>query len=207
MSHIPNNSRFQQKQEKRRKSILLNVILGIVLLIAITVSYQLLTSSSKQEAATEVKKTKSVKQKETANNGKLVVKEDETKTSEEEQASTQPADDTKTEDTKVSVPNQSGSGVQEAYTNPSWKPIGTSQSGEHTTQFDDTTQDWKEMISAISYAIQVPSDTLTILFIGNNGPNKAIGTVQAKDTKQKYKVYIEWVDNQGWQPTLVQVMK
>lgn len=201
MSQIPNNSRFQTKQERRRKGILLNILLGIVLLTAVTVAYQLFTSSSEQTATKETKAT-SAAQKEKENTGQLVVKKDDKDSAKEEEASTQP-----TEDTKVMVGNQNDPAVQEAYTNPSWQPIGTSQSGPHTTQFDDNTQDWKEMIQAISYAIQVPADTLTIWYLGNNGSNKAVGTVTAKDTKQKYKVYIEWVDNEGWKPTLVQLMK
>lgn len=201
MSQIPNNSRFQTKQERRRKGILLNILLGIVLLTAVAVAYQLFTSSSEQTATKETKTT-SAAQKEKENTGQLVVKEDDKDSAKEEEASTQP-----TEDTKVMVENQNDPAVQEAYTNPSWQPIGTSQSGPHTTQFDDSTQDWKEMTQAISYAIQVPADTLTIWYLGNNGSNKAVGTVTAKDTKQKYKVYIEWVDNEGWKPTLVQLMK
>lgn len=201
MSQIPNNSRFQTKQGRRRKGLLLNILLGIVLLTAVTVAYQIFTSSPEQTATKETKTT-SATQKKKINNGQLVVKEDDEDLAKEEEASTQP-----TEDTKVMVENQNDPAVQEAYTNPSWQPIGTSQSGPHTTQFDDNTQDWKEMIQAVSYAIQVPADTLTIWYLGNNGPNKAIGTVSAKDTKQKYKVYIEWVDNEGWKPTLVQLMK
>lgn len=206
MSQIPNNSRFQTKQGRRRKGLLLNILLGIVLLTAVTVAYQLFTSSPEQTATKETKtketKTTSAAQKEKEKNGKLVVKEDDKDSAKEEEASAQP-----TEDTKVTVENQSDPAVQEAYTNPSWQPVGTSQSGPHTTQFDDSTQDWKEMIQAVSYAIQVPADTLTIWYLGNDGPNKAVGTVTAKDTKQKYKVYIEWVDNEGWKPTLVQLMK
>lgn len=206
MSQIPNNSRFQKKQGKRRKGLLLNILLGIVLLTAVTVAYQLFTSSPEQTATKETKtketKTTSAAQKEKEDTDQLVVKEDDKDSAKEEEASAQP-----TEDTKVAVEDQNDPAVQEAYTNPSWQAIGTSQSGPHTTQFDDGTQDWKEMTQAISYAIQVPADTLTIWYLGNNGPNKAVGTVTAKDTKQKYKVYIEWVDNEGWKPTLVQLMK
>ena len=206
MSQIPNNSRFQKKQGKRRKGFLLNILLGIVLLTAVTVAYQLFTSSPEQTATKETKtkeaKTTSAAQKKKEDTGQLVVKEDDKDSAKEEEASTQP-----TEDTKVAVEDQTDPAVQEAYTNPSWQAIGTSQSGPHTTQFDDSTQDWKEMTQAISYAVQVPADTLTIWYLGNNGPNKAVGTVTAKATKQKYKVYIEWVDNEGWKPTLVQLMK
>jgi Domain of unknown function (DUF1510) len=47
---------------------------------------------------------------------------------------------------------------------------------------------------------------MTILFLGNNGENKSVGTVKQKGTQQEYRVYIEWVDDEGWKPTLVEEM-
>jgi len=60
------------------------------------------------------------------------------------------------------------------------------------------------MVQAISYATGIDESNMTIHFLGNNGESKSVGTVQAKDTKQKYRVYIEWVDEKGWRPTLVE---
>lgn len=193
MPQIPDNSRFQQKKQKRRKGILLNVCIGIVLLAAITVAYQLFLSPAQQA----VSENKNAEQKKT---------ETESPKKEETKEKSTPASKV-VEDKKIILQDQQDPNVVEAYTNPAWMPIGTSQSEPHTTTFDSSSVDWKEMVQSISYALNIPADTLTILFIGNNGPNKAIGTVQAKDTKQTYKVYIEWVEAQGWQPTLVQQMK
>lgn len=207
MTQIGDGSRLQNKRQKRRKGILLNVCIGIVLLAAVTVAYQVFFTSSGEKAAMqkktepkkEVNKESSKKKEESANKKEDAKKQDEAK------ENTVPA--TKTENEKVTIEGQQDPNVAETYTNRSWKPIGTSQSEPHTTKFDSSSQDWKEMTQSISYALNIPADTLTILFLGNNGPNKAIGTVQAKDTKQKYKVYIEWAESKGWQPTLVQRMK
>ncbi|MFX3624500.1 MAG: YrrS family protein [Ectobacillus sp.] len=208
MTQFPDSSRFEAKKQKRRKWMLLNLLIGAVLLVVAAVAYQVF-SSPEEQAATKgnesiKQQTESTKSSEKEESKKKEKTDRETETTAKEKAVTvtQPV-----EDKKVIIQDQQDPKVAEAYTNPSWKPIGTSQSEPHSTQFDMNSQDWKEMVESIAYALNIPSDTLTILFLGNNGPNKAIGTVQEKGTKQVYKVYIEWVENEGWQPTLVQQMK
>ncbi|WP_439022182.1 DUF1510 family protein [Bacillus thuringiensis] len=92
-------------------------------------------------------------------------------------------------------------------TNPSWKPIGTEQGAKPAMKFKEGTVDWNEMKKAISYAVDVPESQLIFDFIGNNGNNKAYGNVRDKQSNKKYKVDINWVENQGWKPVSVQVVK
>nr|WP_220127483.1 YrrS family protein [Anoxybacillus ayderensis] len=92
--------------------------------------------------------------------------------------------------------------------NPSWQPIGTTQSEPHVTQYDKNSVDWKEMLDAISYATGISSSDLIVWFIGNGGsPNHAVATVSKKDKTEHYKVFIEWVTDEGWKPTKVQQLK
>nr|WP_276537506.1 DUF1510 family protein [Bacillus infantis] len=88
--------------------------------------------------------------------------------------------------------------VEKTIVNPSWQPVGTSQTGEHTAVYEGV--DWNEMVQAITYATGIPESNMTIWFLGNNGPNQSVGTVSTKDQQEKYRVYIEWVDGQGWKP-------
>lgn len=92
-------------------------------------------------------------------------------------------------------------------TNPSWKPIGTKQGTKPEMKFKEGTVDWSEMKEAISYAVDVPESQLIFDFIGNNGNNKAYGNIRDKQSNKKYKVDIDWVENQGWKPVSVQVVK
>ncbi|MED1568450.1 YrrS family protein [Bacillus paramycoides] len=92
-------------------------------------------------------------------------------------------------------------------TNSSWKPIGTEQGAKPAMKFKEGTVDWNEMKKAISYAVDVPESQLIFDFIGNNGNNKAYGNVRDKQSNKKYKVDIDWVENQGWKPASVQVIK
>ena len=44
----------------------------------------------------------------------------------------------------------------------------------------------------------------TLIKIGNNGPKKSTATVLIKETNQKFRVNIEWIDGEGWKPALVE---
>ncbi|MGH1088702.1 DUF1510 family protein [Bacillus mycoides] len=92
-------------------------------------------------------------------------------------------------------------------TNSSWKAIGTEQGAKPAMKFKEGTVDWNEMKKAISYAVDAPEGQLIFDFIGNNGENKAYGNVRDKQSNKKYKVDIDWVENQGWKPVSVQVVK
>ncbi|GAB6715476.1 TPA: DUF1510 family protein [Bacillus thuringiensis] len=96
---------------------------------------------------------------------------------------------------------------KDSQTNPSWKPIGTEQGAKPEMKFKEGTVDWSEMKKAISYAVNVPESQLIFDFIGNNGNNKAYGNVRDKQSNKKYKVNIDWIENQGWKPASVQVVK
>lgn len=107
------------------------------------------------------------------------------------------------EDAVVTI-GEGDQNIKRTVENPNWKPIGTTQAGEHTSVFDKESVDWNEMLQAITYATGVPESDMTVWFLGNNGHNKAVGTISSKGTKEKYKVYIDWVDGQGWKPTKVE---
>ena len=69
------------------------------------------------------------------------------------------------------------------------------------------TADWNEKIAAISYATNLPEDALIIWKIKNGGnPQKSIGIVSTKDKVEKYRVYLEWVDEKGWKPVKMDVL-
>ncbi|MBP3039360.1 DUF1510 family protein [Bacillaceae bacterium Marseille-Q3522] len=95
--------------------------------------------------------------------------------------------------------------VKKTIVNPAWEPVGTSQTGEHVTTYGGV--DWEEMEKAVSYATGLAEDEMTIWFMGNGGHNKSVATISSKDNSAHYKVYIEWVDSEGWKPTKVEELK
>ena len=229
-------SRFQEKQQNRRKKVIFNIAFTLVLVTVGIVTYQLFSPSdtSKKAIAQEKKATKieekKHKEKEAAQleEKKREVKEaaqleekereereaallEEKKREEREAAlleEKQKAEKSvKTSENENKEGEKTASQEKGSQTNPSWKPIGTEQGAKPAMQFKEGTVDWNEMKKAISYAVDVPEGQLIFDFIGNNGENKAYGNVRDKQSNKKYKVDIDWVENQGWKPVSVQVVK
>ncbi|KXY41537.1 YrrS family protein [Bacillus mycoides] len=229
-------SRFQEKQQNRRKKVIFNIAFTLVLVTVGIVTYQLFSPSdtSKKALAQEKKATKieekKHKEKEAAQleEKKREVKEaaqleekereereaallEEKKREEREAAlleEKQKAEKSvKTSENENKEGEKTASQEKGSQTNPSWKPIGTEQGAKPAMKFKEGTVDWNEMKKAISYAVDVPEGQLIFDFIGNNGENKAYGNVRDKQSNKKYKVDIDWVENQGWKPVSVQVVK
>ncbi|GAB6435575.1 YrrS family protein [Bacillus luti] len=209
-------SRFQQKQQKRRQNGVLNIAIAIVLLLVAIVAYQLFVPNTKEQASSTEKKVS----QQTTKNEKSGKSEDKEATKKKEQAEAkQKAEEEKlkAEEEKKQAEEEAKSNEKvpaektqpkatDAYTKSSWKPVGTEQGATPAMTFKKGTADWNEMNQAISAAINVPVEQLVIHRIGNNGKNKAYGNVQDKQSGKKYYVNIDWVDNEGWKPVLVQTL-
>ncbi|MDH4420555.1 YrrS family protein [Bacillus cereus] len=209
-------SRFQQKQQKRRQNGVLNIAIAIVLLLVAIVAYQLFVPNTKEQASSTEKKVS----QQTTKNEKAGKSEDKESTKKKEQAEAKQKEEEeklKAEEEKKKAEEEAKSNEKvpaektqpqatDAYTKSSWKPVGTEQGATPAMTFKKGTADWNEMNQAISAAIDVPVEQLVIHRIGNNGKNKAYGNVQDKQSGKKYYVNIDWVENEGWKPVLVQTL-
>lgn len=98
--------------------------------------------------------------------------------------------------------------VAERVVNTAWKPVGTSQSGEHTSVYSEGHVDWTEKLQAISYTTGLSADNMIVWIIQNGGsPQKSIGVVSSKNKEEKYRVYLQWVDGEGWKPEKMETLK
>ncbi|MGN4482903.1 DUF1510 family protein [Bacillus cereus group sp. MYBK5-1] len=162
-----------------------------------------------EEKKTEDKETAKIEEKKTED--KEIAKIEEKKTEDKEAAQLEGKQkvekSVKTNGNENKEEEKTVSQEKDPQTNPSWKPIGTEQGAKPDMKFKEGTVDWSEMKKAISYAVDVPESQLIFDFIGNNGNNKAYGNVRDKQSNKKYKVNIDWVENQGWKPASVQVVK
>lgn len=202
-------SRFQEKQQNRRQKAIFNIAFTLVLVTVGIVTYQLFTSSNTSKKAIAQEK-KAVQLEEKKRKEKEATQLEEKKREEKEAAL---LEEKKREEREAALleekqkAEKSVSQEKGSQTNPSWKPIGTKQGAKPEMKFKEGTVDWNEMKKAISYAVDVPESQLIFDFIGNNGNNKAYGNVRDKQSNIKYKVDIDWVENQGWKPASVQVVK
>ncbi|MGN4458552.1 DUF1510 family protein [Bacillus cereus group sp. MYBK57-1] len=162
-----------------------------------------------EEKKTEDKEATKLEEKKTKDKeiAKIEAKKSEDKEAAQLEGKQKVEKSVKTNGTENKEEEKTVSQEKDPQTNPSWKPIGTEQGAKPDMKFKEGTVDWSEMKKAISYAVDVPESQLIFDFIGNNGNNKAYGNVRDKQSNKKYKVDIDWVENQGWKPASVQVVK
>lgn len=213
-------SRRQQLQKKKRANLLINSLLGIVGLLIIITLVNLL-SSNDQETASDTEAEQTEQQQPAEDEGQQEVESEDLAGSDaaEDQAEETEAEDSEASDTEASedadkeeteeITTQPSDDpkVKETIVNSAWQPIGTSQTGNHVSSYEKGTADWNEKLQALQYATGLSPDNMITIFLGNGGsPQKAIGTVTSNDQSEKYRVYLEWVDGEGWKPTKMDVL-
>jgi cytoskeletal protein RodZ len=215
------NLRFEQRHKKRQVKVnrIYNVLIVLVAVLIVFVGGQMMFGKSdKQEnpnMATASEQQEKTNKQNNEDSMSIYEEAEETPPNSEEEA----AEEEKTEEDSEDVMAEESEPVIEEntdpssdaariITNPGWEPIGTQQSEPHTATYDSSSVDWNEMLQAVSYATGVGIDDMTVWRIGNNGgPNKAVATVSSKTSQQKYRVQIDWVENEGWKPLVVEELR
>ncbi|PJK17523.1 hypothetical protein CQS04_01180 [Chryseomicrobium excrementi] len=213
-------SRRQQLQKKKRANLLINSLLGIVGLLIIITLVNLL-SSNDQETASDTEAEQTEQQQPAEDEGQQEVESEdlagadaaedqaeETEAEDSEASDTEASEDADKEQTaEITTQPSDDPKVKETIVNSAWQPIGTSQTGNHVSSYEKGTTDWNEKLQALQYATGLSPDNMITIFLGNGGsPQKAIGTVTSNDQSEKYRVYLEWVDGEGWKPTKMDVL-
>ncbi|MCY7823954.1 YrrS family protein [Bacillus spizizenii] len=229
-----NQSRYENRDKRRKANLVLNILIAIVSILIVVVAANLFINSPSSKDVS--KDSETAQKQESPASGKTEKKSDEDikdskkDTSDSEKDSEKSSDsDSKKDDSSSKSDDSdsdsssdtddplkdakvteggSSSDVEKTYENPDWKAVGTEQTGEHAATYDSSSQDWAEMLKAISYATGVSTDNMTVLWLGNNGsPQDAKGKILDKTTGDKYQVTITWVDEKGWKPTKVEKLK
>ncbi|MBT2665570.1 DUF1510 family protein [Bacillus sp. ISL-4] len=228
-------SRFNQRDQKRKVNKIYNIAITIVSILIVIVAVTIFLSDDGTETK---KATTEPKQIADTDSGKVAdkpagkeeetdsekedavgdseakeedaVEEDSKATEEDAEAKAEDgADSEKAGDAELVEVEGSGDGnVAQTYTSEGWKPVGTEQSGDHTTSFEKGSVDWNEMSKAIASGAGIDKGSMKIWWLQNGGsPSTAIGTVSEGDNPKTYRVYIEWVDGSGWKPVKVEELK
>jgi hypothetical protein len=99
--------------------------------------------------------------------------------------------------------------VKEAVTG-DWPPVGTDQTEPHEqTDFNRDSLDWIEIKRAASMVTGIPEDKIIEHWIGNGGgPQKVIATIseEGNENGEIYRIYMDWVEEEGWQPHRVETL-
>ncbi|EQC0676035.1 YrrS family protein [Listeria innocua] len=191
--NLVEGSRSKQNTKRKKTNLVLNLLIIVVSLLIIGSLYFVLFKTESDPTQQENKTASSNAKKEDAAKS--------TKTSEKKSTS---SDEKTTETTKSDDPN-----VAKVITK-DWKPIGTEQTGDHVNSYSSTSVDWQEKRKAFSAATDIPISNTSLWFVeqGADHATQAIGTLSTKENPDKaYRVYITWVDGEGWQPTKVEELK
>jgi cytoskeletal protein RodZ len=214
-------SRSLLRAKRRKTNIVLNTLIVIILLLIVVVTVNIFFSDDQTASKSNDKVEDSVKENNSETADALSQGDEEDTNIDGQEKETTSKDNNKESDQNIDkdgdlnsqndvkdqeVVTEGGSDpeVKKTIVNPAWEPVGTSQTGQHFNEYSGV--DWDEMVQAISYGTGIDPGNMTIVFLGNNGPDKSVGTVKQKDTQQVYRVYIEWVDEKGWKPTQVEEM-
>lgn len=128
----------------------------------------------------------------------------ESESSESESSESEESEESESVDTEEIDPSDEN--VTEAYTG-DWEPVETEQEGEHTTNFSDGSQDRIEIKKAAAIATGLNESDMIEWWVENGGEGQVVATVSDSAQTTTYRVYLGWVDNQGWQPTKVEQLK
>jgi cytoskeletal protein RodZ len=224
-------SRSNQRAKRRKTNLILNSLIAIVILLIIIVSFTIFFSDGENASTTasgssieSTDKNKDNEEEKSATNDKdekdssddsVDTNNDDSESDDEDSESDTESDDTNSEEdtnldsnTEENVVTTGGSdsNVKATITNPDWQAVGTAQVGEHVPVYDSNSTDWKEMEKAISYGTGLEQANMTLWFLGRNkeAENQSVATVSSKDNSLNFRVYIEWIDGQGWKPVLVE---
>ncbi|WP_339250686.1 DUF1510 family protein [Sporosarcina sp. FSL W8-0480] len=221
-----NYSRIGRKKRKNRGNQLLNIMIGLVVVLIVIVGANIFMSSNddKKDQVANQDEQGSIDEnfsEEDANtdDGSVTDDKDDSNANDEvtddggsdsagagTSGNGQNDDEGDSEDTVTTVPNDEEI-VVETIVDAAWKPIGTVQTGEHVSIYNDESVDWDEKKEAIAYATKFPVESLIYWKIKNGGgPQKSIGIVSTRDKSEKFRVYLEWVDGQGWKPVKMDIL-
>lgn len=211
-NNIQGGSRSSYRAKRKKTNIILNSLIIIVLLLITIVVYSIFSTDNsnaslkKEGQNAAAKSSVHTMNKEPKSEKTGMAKSKSENNSKNDSRSIEKKKDDQEKSETVTTEEDSSSDGAQTIVIPDWEPVGTTQTGTHTTVYDDSSKDWQEMIKAISYATGLDQSKMTIwrLERDRNISNGSIGTVSSKDEQQKYRVYIQWVDGEGWQPTKVE---
>lgn len=136
--------------------------------------------------------------------------EQETPAAVEQPVVEEPVHEEQAEDTSepTIVPVTDDPVVQEVRTNDAWSAHPTEQTGPHTSTFEKGHIDYEEKLAAIFSVTDLVREESFIKSVRNNGSaSSAIAVVTSQDGTKMYRVSIEWIEETGWKPVKLEVLK
>lgn len=208
-----NNQRFPSRMNRRnRSSSVLNILIALVFgLILITVAFIVIgggdDNGTDSETVTVSDEPEDIQVEENETEDAAGEEPAETETAEAVEEEEEPAADEETVGGTITRKDSDDPLVEETVVNTSWEPVGTEQSGKHVSRYDGSSADWQEKLEAIAYATGLNAEEMIVWRVENGGgPQQSVGVVSSSDNTEHYRVYLQWVEGEGWKPEKMDVL-
>lgn len=189
MNNYEGSSRanFRAKR-KKTKLILTGSIIGIILIVF--VSYAIFSADHKVDSP---KNTQASTENQSAQGNNQDKPTEENGTTDNDTNEDTASRDQSQNDT---MSGNDASSSDSALSNSTVAPETPEQTGmQHVTNYDSSSQDWQDMLLAISSSTGIDQGNMTVWFLGSDksNPGGSVGTVSAKEKgSQKYRVFLQW---------------
>lgn len=212
MNHNLEGLRYERRLKKKKYNRILNILITIVVLLIFYFGSQIFFSNDKQTTMkNEAEQRYSDDKKIGHENIKNEKKQEDEKKQENESKSNEENDENQDNSSKdqTVIVEEGGSNpnVLNTIVNPSWQPVGTVQSEPHVSVYTEGSVDWNEMMKAVNYATGLTESNYTIWWVGRNGENQSAITIENNNDHKLYRVYIQWITNEGWKPLKIEELK
>lgn len=206
------NKRYDQRKQKNKMDKILNILIAVVSILIILNVVAIFNGDDheKEQADETVEKqnlNKNVGKEDTKNtdaqSDKNVVSAEEVEPV--EPGSGEQTDSDANSDTSLIVQASNDPMVEEVIINPQWKVNPTKQVGEHVSAYEKGHPDYEEKLETFRQAVQLDESNIIFWSVKNNGsPNSSVAVVSTGDKSENYRIYIEWLQNEGWKPVKVE---
>lgn len=212
------NSRRMKRysDNKRKMNRILNVMIAIVFTLIVINIYFIVKDDEEDEVAREDSKVEELKEHEDSEE----LEEQDSKKDEEESldASNKNEEPNNLQEDNSSIHDEnndeiivstsSDANVEKVIVNNNWQVTPTRQTGEHVSAFEEGHVDYEEKLLTIRNAVELQEDNIIYWSVRNDGTGKgAVAVVSSKDQSEKYRVHIKWIENAGWIPIKVEILK
>ena len=212
LTRAQENTRTSRRQENKMNRTLNYLIALVSVLLVITLSIIFMTGD--EEEADEQLQTEDAAAE---SEGSVDVEEDKQgeETDAAQSVTNDATNDQSSEDDSPVDTNQDEAVINasddplvaEVWTSDTWQAYPTAQTGEHQSTFSEGHIDYEEKIQSIFSVVPIEQQESIIWSVKNNGNAKsAIAVISSNDKTQKYRVAIEWIEQQGWKAVQVEVL-
>lgn len=196
------NKRRDQRKQKSKVDKILNILIAVV---SILIVLNVVTIFSDNETDKISEKDQAIEKQNENNNQE----NEDTNTESNEVVAAQETDSQEEpyseNSAELIVESSDDPMVEEVMINPEWEVTPTEQTGEHVSAYQSGHIDYEEKLETFRNAVQLDESEIIFWSVKNNGSTEsAVAVVSTKDKSENYRIYIEWIENQGWIPVKVE---